>query len=305
MKTLVSLVLVLGLLCGLVACGDNQTASSQQTYDSSNQQSSHTHSYSQATCTTPSECECGSVSGTALGHSYSGKTCARCGASNPYYQSSQPQHTHYYYSSVTREATCGKEGVRTYTCSCGNSYTEAISKKSYHNWSYATCSSPDKCKDCGTTKGSKKEHDYSRYNDYKCSMCGKVDPTVQNALAQCSLQLPTLPKSISYRVGSTIRSKVDVTNITYKFEYDDDGMVTLTAKFSGTKTYDSRGSGQSDACRIGWKLYDPNGNVFRTGTFSSPSVAVGESFANQEEDLIYNFEANSPGKYRLEILDVN
>ena len=96
-----------------------------------------------------------------------------------------------------------------------------------------------------------------------------------------------------------------MTKIVPSFEYYDDGKVILTVKFSGTKTYDYRGSGQSDACRIGWKLYDPEGNVFRSGTFTSPNIAMGESFANQEEDLIYNFEAAEPGVYRLEILNVN
>lgn len=123
---------------------------------------------------------------------------------------------------------------------------------------------------------------------------------------QCSLQLPTLPKTVSYYgyAGKTY-SKVEVTNITYQFEYYGDGNVILTAKFSGKKTYDYRGAGQSSPCYIGWKLYDPDGNVFRTGTFYSPNVAEGERFANQEADLIYNFEASKPGKYRLEILNVN
>ena len=41
---------------------------------------------------------------------------------------SQP-HTHSYTSAVTRQPTAKQEGVRTYTCSCGDSYTEAIPAK--------------------------------------------------------------------------------------------------------------------------------------------------------------------------------
>ena len=37
------------------------------------------------------------------------------------------EHTHSYTSTVTKAATCTATGVRTYTCSCGDSYTEAIS----------------------------------------------------------------------------------------------------------------------------------------------------------------------------------
>jgi hypothetical protein len=47
-------------------------------------------------------------------------------------------HTHSYTSSVTTEATCETAGVRTYTCSCGHSYTEAIPATG-HNYVYGTC----------------------------------------------------------------------------------------------------------------------------------------------------------------------
>ena len=36
------------------------------------------------------------------------------------------KHTHSYTSQTTTEATCTKKGVLTYTCSCGDSYTEEI-----------------------------------------------------------------------------------------------------------------------------------------------------------------------------------
>ena len=47
---------------------------------------------------------------------------------------SQPAHTHSYSSSVTTQPTCGKAGVRTYTCSCGDSYTESIPATGNHKW---------------------------------------------------------------------------------------------------------------------------------------------------------------------------
>lgn len=37
-------------------------------------------------------------------------------------------HTHSYTSKITKPATCSATGVRTYTCSCGDSYTETIAK---------------------------------------------------------------------------------------------------------------------------------------------------------------------------------
>lgn len=42
-----------------------------------------------------------------------------------------PAHTHSYTSTVTTQPTCTTTGVRTYTCSCGDRYTEAISAKGH------------------------------------------------------------------------------------------------------------------------------------------------------------------------------
>ena len=43
-------------------------------------------------------------------------------------------HTHSYSSKVTTAATCGKDGVKTFTCSCGDSYTEKIAATGQHSW---------------------------------------------------------------------------------------------------------------------------------------------------------------------------
>lgn len=48
-----------------------------------------------------------------------------------------PSHTHSYSSKITKEPTCTATGIRTYTCSCGNSYTETISAKG-HDWKSET-----------------------------------------------------------------------------------------------------------------------------------------------------------------------
>lgn len=175
-----------------------------------------------------------------------------------------------------------------------------------HNWVSATCTKPKTCSKCGATEGEPKGHNYESYNDYKCD-CGEVDPKVAEILAKCSLELPTLPQTLNYYgYNDSIYSSVKVTKITYDFKYDGDGKVTLTAKFSGTKTYDSKGTNQSGACRISWKLYDPLGNVFDSDTYYSPAIAVGESFAgNDEETLIYSHKAAAPGKYKLVLTHSN
>ncbi len=48
----------------------------------------------------------------------------------------KPAHTHSYTSTVTKASTCTSEGVMTYRCSCGNSYTETIGKTAHSFGSY-------------------------------------------------------------------------------------------------------------------------------------------------------------------------
>lgn len=55
---------------------------------------------------------------------------------------SKPAHTHSYVSTVTTQPTCCNPGVRTYTCSCGSSYTESIPATGNHNWVAQTWQKP-------------------------------------------------------------------------------------------------------------------------------------------------------------------
>ena len=55
-------------------------------------------------------------------------------------------HTHSYTASVTKAATCTTTGVKTFTCSCGTSYTEVI-PTTQHNYSNGTCTM------CGASQG--------------------------------------------------------------------------------------------------------------------------------------------------------
>lgn len=216
----------------------------------------------------------------------------------------QNNHKHNYSSSITKEATCGSEGVRTYKCSCGHSYTESISKTSNHNWEEATCVNPKTCKTCGVTTGEAKGHWYPT-KDGKCSHCNQINPAKTEALSKCSVDLPVLPKSISwYGFAGKLYSTVDITNITYEFNCDNKGRVELEMWFSGKKTYDYKGNNQSSQCLVGWKLYGPDGSVFKTGTFMSPSLSAGETFTNKSQNVLYLHESALAGKYKLEIIDV-
>ena len=119
----------------------------------------HTHTWSKATCTSPKTCSCGETSGSPLGHSFSNGKCSRCGAKDPNYQEpTPPVHTHSYNSKVTKEATCTSNGTITYTCSCGDSYTESTPALGHDYREHTeTIHHPgesiavDVCYDCGFT----------------------------------------------------------------------------------------------------------------------------------------------------------
>ncbi len=82
------------------------------------------------------------------------------GSSNsPSNSSSNKEHVHSYTATVTKDATCTEAGEMTYTCSCGDSYTEVIAMKS-HNYESTVTKEPTctetgtetkVCADCGDT----------------------------------------------------------------------------------------------------------------------------------------------------------
>ena len=114
------------------ACGDVQTEKIDAT--------GHTEVALEAvepTCTetglTAGE-EC-SVCGTVLtaqtvvdakGHSFADGACSVCGETDP------DAHVHSYTATTTTAATCGDEGLMTYTCDCSHTYTEVIPATGNH-----------------------------------------------------------------------------------------------------------------------------------------------------------------------------
>lgn len=75
-------------------------------------------------------------------------------------------HTHSYTSEVTTPATCTEDGVRTYTCECGDTYTEVIPATDHKFSTSWTIDKPATC----TEAGSKSHH---------CTVCdAKTDVTV-------------------------------------------------------------------------------------------------------------------------------
>ena len=88
--------------------------------------------------------------------------CSVCGEKNTRTASgTKLAHVHKYTSAVTKVATCAEEGVTTYTCSCGHSYTEPIAKTAHRFGDYIY--NDDATTEADGTKTA------------TCSVCGKTD----------------------------------------------------------------------------------------------------------------------------------
>lgn len=93
------------------------------------------------------------MTGPGDGHSYTDGVCSGCGAADPDAvppspppsepppePTPEPEHTHSYTGTVTGEPGCGAEGTMTYSCPCGDSYTEPIPPTGAHSYAGGACS---------------------------------------------------------------------------------------------------------------------------------------------------------------------
>jgi bacterial surface protein 26-residue repeat/bacterial surface protein 26-residue repeat/bacterial surface protein 26-residue repeat/bacterial surface protein 26-residue repeat/bacterial surface protein 26-residue repeat/bacterial surface protein 26-residue repeat len=123
------------------------------------------------TCTEAGEktytCDCGDSYTEvipATGHHYVGGTCTGCGEKDP-------DHVHSYTESITKEPTCVEDGEKTYTCICGDSYTEAIPATGKHNYVDGTCTG------CGDTEDPYAVAPASEYLDWNYTL-NEMDGTI-------------------------------------------------------------------------------------------------------------------------------
>ena len=70
------------------------------------------------------------------------------------------EHEHNYISEITKEATCTEAGITTYTCECGDSYTEEIPKLEHVAGDWEVSKEPNLIKAGEKVK--------------KCSVCGEI-----------------------------------------------------------------------------------------------------------------------------------
>ena len=154
----------------------------------------HTHSYTSevtkdATCsetgTITYTCKCGDAYKediAALGHQYGEyiynndattssegtktATCSICGNKDTVIASGTIMHQHSYEETISKTATCEKDGVKTFTCQCGDSYTEEIVATGHQYGEYVYNKDATFDKD-GTQTA-------------VCSVCGDVNTTIKS-----------------------------------------------------------------------------------------------------------------------------
>lgn len=163
-------------------------------------------------------------------------------------------HTHSYSSKITKEATCTADGVKTFTCSCGASYTEKIPAKGHTIGDWVITKEPT------TSKAGERTQ--------SCTICGQV------------LKTESIPK-VSETNKYVYKVNVADFSMYYKKKYkivpeitadegavysvsfsssdpkiakvDSDGTVTAVKRGTATITatvLDSKGNAVKDTCKV-------------------------------------------------------
>ena len=180
MKKIIALFLALSMLFALTACGgnnentptDESTGATTSATESTNTTMGGTEDSTQSTTEGTTG---GDTTNTTQQPTTTPPTTTPPTTTPPTTPpTTEAPHTHSYSSKVTTAATCGKEGVKTFTCSCGHSYTEKIAATGQHSWQSATCTNPKTCNNCGKTEGTTSNHNYD--NNGTCTKCSTVLP---------------------------------------------------------------------------------------------------------------------------------
>ncbi len=117
---------------------------------------------------------------------YTSHVCSACGESHTDTYVDAINHT--YTSKITVSATCTNQGVKTYTCVCGDSYTKPIEKL---NHKYTNACDKD-CNTCNAKRTTK--HTYTNACDTSCNVCG-VKRSVTHSYKTVKTTMATLSKN--------------------------------------------------------------------------------------------------------------
>ena len=152
-------------------------------------------------------------------------------------------HSHSYTSTVTKASTCTEDGIMTFICSCGDTYTEAIGKiaHSYGEYTYNNDATTENdgtktatCALCGATdtitaEGTKITEHTHQYDSYSEGNYGRATCTVCGKTEWVHLPLPTehCPYTLNTKIynddGTISFYYVDSNATDEKYGYNDGG----------------------------------------------------------------------------------
>ncbi len=136
--------------------------------------------------------------------------CTICGAKDTRTAAgTKIAHVHNYTAAVTKAATCAEEGVKTYTCSCGSSYTEAVPVIAHSFGEYVY--NNDATTEADGTKTA------------TCSVCGKTDTVTaegtKKTLPSWYDEHPGIPLNVA--TGNQIEGTLEAYYVSGQFSWSD------------------------------------------------------------------------------------
>ena len=184
------------------------------------------------------------TSNTATTATYAPGAVFKTNANTTLYAVWELTHVHSYTSSVTTKATCTTDGIKTFTCLCGDSYTETIKATGHKNTVRITEKKPtclekgsedEYCLDCSELVGTyeipalghdfvltEKNKNHPHNEKYKCSRCGEIKTTD-------SIYSETCPEC-NFTSTATDNNSCKITGYTGNLE-----KITIPATLNGKK----------------------------------------------------------------------
>ena len=150
------------------------------------------------------------------------KECSRCDSRITEDIEKLPPHVHNYVETAREDSACSKTGSITYTCECGDSYTEEIAKKAHTpgEWTVKTPATEDatgletrNCTECGAETDSrvieKLPHTHNYVTDTKAATC-TTDGYVKKTCA-CGSVINTVIPATGHKYGEAVVVKATCT----------------------------------------------------------------------------------------------
>lgn len=149
----------------------------------------------------------------------------------------EPAHTHRYFPQITKAATCEGEGIKTYICTCGSSYTEAIPAKGhlYGEWVITKLAT--------VSAAGEKQH--------TCKTCGKVETETIAKLTADAVVIDKATIALNYKGTAKLMANKTVTWSTSNpavVTVDTNG--NIFAAGAGTATVTATADGQTASCVV-------------------------------------------------------